>query len=70
MTLRISWRRRSRDLPDLALLRVTADHMCPECGTQPRAFCPVCYGEGKITSLELDIWQKRMDEHLGPEVGG
>lgn len=40
--------------------RIEAMHMCPECGGQPLLWCPAgCKGTGLVTSLQLDIWQRK-----------
>jgi len=53
-----------RRLAELAETRITADHMCPDCGLPPRAFCPTCQGRGVVTGLQLSIWQRQQDQAI------
>lgn len=45
-----------------AAARIDARHACPECpiGT-PRPFCPVCLGDGSISTDRLDRYSAAAD---------
>jgi hypothetical protein len=54
---------------EAANLSVVAMHMCPECGWPARTFCPTCKGNGVVTALELDMWQRREDRKIAGGSG-
>lgn len=42
--------------------RIEAMHQCPDCAGRVRIFCVTCAGAGLVSSLRLEIWERRQWE--------